>query len=173
MTTISKEKLLDIIKQNFATSPIPEKIVERTGGGTEPQRVINLCSGKEWPEIDSQSARQVWGSSSVGEALFYMCDEAFRYYLPAFLTIAIQSNSDDRQEICESIFTALGTQPSSVEDTGTLRPGIDNFLPQEKFAVSQFLKYCQEQTPSDDYMSHNDWLLSIYWKKFLSNNSSI
>jgi hypothetical protein len=123
----------------------------------EGHRVARVFRGRDWREVTYP-----WLSASYpGDRtaiLRFMQDEGFLYYLPAFLSLALDSEAGD---IADAVSYALTAPPASAADDGRrFHARISRLSGNEKAAVTAVLSHLAKQdgpgSPAQD-------ALQSYW----------
>lgn len=86
---MTKDDLIKRIKHDFPLLPLPSPVVDKLGGGFEPQLVQDYFQGKDWQEVARLLLRGY--ESSGGSCLVFMNVNAYCYYIPAYLLMSLQN----------------------------------------------------------------------------------
>jgi hypothetical protein len=155
MAATTTDQLVALLEAAFPSDTVPaaERIADRAGAvGDERTQVVDDYAGMRWTDISSE----VLGFNA--EALFFMTDEAFVYYLPAFIRKYLR----DRK--------AADLIPQNV--LGLLTPGGNDrwfralatclSTPQKLF-IAKFLEYVRDEHAY--YSSEAEAALASYWRQ--------
>lgn len=179
MSIIDTDILIDRIRAHFPVHPMPIVI----GEGAESYGVNSYFSGRTWPKVTIKSISED-GIDDVGAYLTFMTDEAFRYYLPAYMLMPLIEYSDDNSWIIEKTDWHL----IAYEDTHNLHwrsPDLtinqeklvcfDKFLPQQKTDIADYL-FHQIHHRGRDLITGNGLnedasrAFNSYWYQFASSS---
>lgn len=168
MTT---DELIDKITRAFANVPYPGDD-DLTAGtyGEEPEQLVRAFSGRtdRWA-LDADfldKAPDGWGS-----ALSFFSDNAFRFYLPAYLVADIRGEldiADPAVRLCSSLtVTGSAVKLAKVWGGGTMgdraRAEFDRFDAEQASAVTAYLEW---KLDADDYRDPSiEQALELYWWK--------
>lgn len=126
---MTKEPLISAIRQIFSVADMPSPSAIVQGSSGEEIIAKSLFIHKPWPAIDSQEL--IYYNNALG----YLTDQAFRYYLPAYMTLMLEDiYKADRTG--ESVINQL-TLPLEVDDLRLL-----NFVrnhPTDSVRMEEFL----------------------------------
>lgn len=129
----------------------------------EGHRVSAFFRGKDWREITYGSLRDHYpGDASA--CLHFMLDEAFRYYLPAFLLMALDPQAYDMAEHVCFVLTDPGPADAALHTR--FRARVAQLSAAEKDAVTAVLRFL-----ADDYdrkgepMNPARAALDSYWEQ--------
>lgn len=86
---MTKGDLIKRIKQDFPLLPLPSPVVNKLGGGFEPQLVQDYFQGKNWQEVARVLLRGY--ESDAGSCLLFMNADAYCYYLPAYILMSLEN----------------------------------------------------------------------------------
>lgn len=116
------------IEQAFAWRKKPEKVIAPSPATTTEQEDALWFAGRDWRDITAQD----WHAHR--DAFYAFTPEAFAYYLPSVLRLALQSNAADLLP-ADALLSILDRSPSIenwddflVTRLGTLRPAECNVL---------------------------------------------
>lgn len=135
----------DLIGTAFASRPHPgdENIAhtDRRYPDYEGHRISDFLRGKTWQQITSETLLQDYQGDPRGP-LFFTTDDGFRYYLPAFLLMALDPQGE---EITDSLVFAL-TAPGKhkEEDLQRFHERMEKLTSDERAAVICTLHYLVE-----------------------------
>ena len=119
------------------------------GSHLECMQVADFFRGKSWKDITLQCLRTYRGDGSA--CLSFMSPEAFRYYLPAYMLIALD-NYGEADLIADSAVNALTPQPR-----GPLQrfweERVSEFTRDQKRAILAFLRHMAAAHEAD-YPAH-------------------
>ena len=157
--------LVQMIERAFSERPPPlrsEILSNPPGAHLEADQVADFFSGKPWVSIGLAVLQHDYrGDSSA--CLSFMNSIGFRYYLPAFMLIAVRAYSvadTCRDSAINELIPLAGYESWWMERVG-------GFTEQEKEAITQFLNFMQE-FHGDDYPSRGPTealqALKVAWK---------
>ena len=166
------------IRRAFAEvpRPAPDAIATRTSAflkyeDEEGRLVERFFAGRDWRDMTFQV---IWdGCESPGDAaLTFMAPEAFRYFLPAYILIALEEY-DISDVTAETAI--LGLIPDRLNFTGNADdPGswfgrnVGGFTDEQRRAIAGFLLAMQEAYGQDFSQDSSPMAaLERYWARFL------
>ncbi|MGH7208827.1 MAG: DUF6714 family protein [Nitrospiraceae bacterium] len=135
-------KLKEQVRSAFADVPYPgdKNIVQ--GSSLEAKEIESFFKGKRWEEITLESLKtNPPMDSSAG--LSFMTKEAFQYYLPAYLMIAIDHKSE-ADVIPEFTIRALCIPEIPKPDRDRYHLRVENFTAAQRRAIKAVLEYVRE-----------------------------
>lgn len=145
-TSNRAEELRDLIVNAFASRSYPGDDRIALSNPRHPDyeghRVAAFFRGRDWRAVTGPAlASSYEGDPSA--ALRFLRDEGFLYYLPAFLTIALDPQAGD---IADSVSYAL-TAPGSdrAEDRQAFRARMSRLSDAEKNAVTAVLRHLSDR----------------------------
>src|SRR3989344_3320707 len=161
---MDKAKLIEEIQQAFSSGQYPSdaaivldspyaKIYPDYEGNT----IAKVFKGKKWQEIDPDAlARQ---NAAPG----FLTQEAFHYYIPAYMMLMIQ-DIDKADILVEIIINKL--TPLSENELGESFVKADLFTKEQGACIKHFLQYLQDANP--DFFENKEPTIAIerYWKNF-------
>jgi hypothetical protein len=131
---------------------------DNTGRHLECNQVRDFFCRKRWEEISHPVLRTYAGDESA--CLSFMSPVAFRYYLPAYMLVAID-HYDDADVTANSAVNALIPQTSKgLAEFWTDRTS--GFSDHQKGAIVAFLSF-MEGNHGSDYLSHGPKQALQYW----------
>ncbi len=151
------ENLKQQIETAFADAPRPAD--DRIGYDPDDWASAELAStfkGKHWKELTP--AELQYNSST------FLSSEGFHYYLPAYLTAALDDYGDllPRMVYSLNIRNSSSTRDQELDDRRLER--FERLSPAQKRAVRAFLEYARDETPGYFVGSKAPLLaLSQYW----------
>jgi hypothetical protein len=129
----------------FANRPYPgdDRIADadRRYPDYEGHRVSAFFREKDWREISFASLRNGY-VGDVTATLHFMVDEGFRYYLPAFLLMALEPQAREMVETLCFVLTDRGEEGG--EDSRRFHARMAGLLTEEKAAVVDVLRFLAE-----------------------------
>ena len=108
----------------------------------EGHRVAAFFRGKDWREISYASLLNDY-QGDASAALHFMLDDAARYYLPAFLLMAMDPEADDMAEHVSFVLTDPGPADAALSERFHAR--VAGFTSAEKAAIRAVLRYLADQ----------------------------
>lgn len=149
--------LRDEIAEAFASRPYPGDagIVDAKEGcqGYEGEETRSLLAGHTWQEVVEEESSY---HQRLNECVFFLNVEGFAYYLPAFLTLAL--DFDDPHGLGDTLVFKLWSLP---EDLASI------LAPAEKRVVVRFLETIAQEWDERNY-TRNDARVALdhYWAYF-------
>jgi Family of unknown function (DUF6714) len=158
-------KCREVLEKAFANRPYPGDDNIGRSGDYEGQQVADYFKGKDWRQINLETLlrdRQV--DSHAAFAL--MTPEGCRYYLPAFLLMALEPNS----EIVDSLMSDLtAPDPNDPEKGGWfywLHRRAEGLTADERAAVIYTLRCLSERYDREEYpYNPAKKALESYWDR--------
>ena len=86
---MTKDKLLSLVCDAFADLQMPRGDRIASSAELEPQAIQTLLFGRPWTTVDAALLLSYDQNADMGAMPFFLSPEAFRYYLPAFLTLIV------------------------------------------------------------------------------------
>src|SRR5262249_32601998 len=148
-------KLCDKITADFPSEPVPDPIVPpRTDGRVhlEAQGIEQFFRGKKWTEITLASLRKDYrGDPSA--CMTFMTPQAFRYYLPLFMTICLEHGIDADMILLSTIWR-LTRGHSPLQDDRWMSERYSFLSKLQEQDIAEFLlvmrDYCEPLLPGND-----------------------
>jgi hypothetical protein len=150
-----KKQFLEVLDKYFNT-PFYKKLLASDNIDEERQQIIAEFSGIEWRKINPDIIL------SNCQSLFFFSDEAFRYYLPAFMRVCFTVKNAN--EVKGVVLSSL-TPP---KDNLSLNKFIDvmsKFGNVQKGAILLFLEILKEEQENFPAYSLNK-IINQYWYQF-------
>lgn len=125
------------------------RIYHATGGA-----IVCVVAGRPWTTVDAALLRSYGEYGDTGARPFFLSTEAFRYYLPAFLTFIVAHYSEAGTLIDALLFK--------------LKKASDDLAPYtysqpQRLAIVGFLEYLKENYPDDAIMGREiDKALTVW-----------
>lgn len=160
---INKNNLLQLVKDAFSETPyLAIKNIaykNQYDENYEGNQMANFFRGKTWQQITLKSLQDEYNGDGSA-CLCFMSSEAFRYYLPAYMIIAINEYLE-ADVIRDSAIYAL-SPPADNDLIESWNEKISNFSDKQKEAIIKFLQFIHE-----NYKINDDSLNSAltYWNK--------
>lgn len=166
------EHLKKKIKESFAQAEYPgDWALVGSREGNEPVQVAQEFQGKtDWRTLDGRFLDKA--PRGLGTALSFFSDEAFRFYLPAYL---IADLNGDLQSVHPLQYLIDGvTDDSLTEKISARRFGERTWFDAARFkfsifsraeadAIKQYLRFKQTTTESKDEKKAIDEAMKNYW----------
>lgn len=130
---MTEAELITLIRSTFPSEPLPTIVVTASDGTDEAILARKMLSGHNWHSLSFADMAPHWEGANVADALTFLTPEAFRYYLPAFMLLALE---EGKQKTVESI-------NSLINNLGGLMNGP---IPDYKLSVLQGFSVAQKQT---------------------------
>jgi hypothetical protein len=162
------ELLRSLVEEAFSPRSYPggDRIADEGRlPGEEAQRVASFFQGKDWRQVSRAALRDRY-PGDPSEALRFMFDEGFRYYLPAFLLIALEPEGE-ADEITDALCFALtDPAPRAREDSRRFHARMAG-LSRERAAVTGVLRHLADRydRAGEPDNSARD-ALDSYWELF-------
>ena len=148
---MNKNKITLLIKEAFSNIAYPgdNNICYKNNYGRdyEGNQMAMFFRGKTWEQITLKSLRDEYNNDGSA-CLSFMSPEAYRYYLPAYMIIAI-NEYEDADVIGDSAIHAL----SFPQDNELIKFWIQrnsNFSDKQEEAITKFLQFMHENHELDD-----------------------
>lgn len=142
-----------------AEAPIPESVAPGEPW-SEAGRITAFFGGRRWEDVDLGALRdQYRGDGSA--CLYFMSAEAFRYYLPSYMVIALE-DYDDADVVGQAAVNALTptTNPSLAGDEAVR---YDGFTRPQRRAIVAFLELMQHRHGDDFLLGELERALA-FWR---------
>jgi hypothetical protein len=108
----------------------------------EGHRVAAFFRGRDWRAVTGRALRSEYEGDPTA-ALRFLRDEGFLYYLPAFLTIALDPQAGDIADAVAYALTAPG--PDAAEDRQSFQARMRGLSEAEKNAVTAVLRHLAQR----------------------------
>jgi hypothetical protein len=158
------------IAEHFSTTPYPgdKNIVSEESYHLEKRQVAEFFRGRDWCDIDLQTLRREYrGDESA--CLIFMTPEAFRYYLPSYLMICIDSY--ELADITYDTTIRRLTRPTRTDDVEWFAERFVPLAPEQAVDIARFLNLMHrlhEPPEGTDRLGQDAKLaLDRYWGRFL------
>ena len=137
--------LRGLIDEAFAARPYPggDRIADLGRlAAAEGRSLSEFFQGKDWRQVSLASLRDRYpGDPAV--ALRFMLDEGFRYYLPAYLLVALEPEAEDITDaLC---FALTDPAPRAKEDSRRFHARMAGLSLREKAAVTGVLRHLADR----------------------------
>ena len=159
------QQLIDILEAAFPLGPLPEMSLHQAQ--LADQSMSREISEKEWDAAGAVDAGRNWQEFADEElmvcevALAHLEEEAFVYYLPAFLRFAVRHCAAGWPDPTESL---VGSAVFSVTHRSPYSLGRYKRLnPEQRAAVVAFLEFMAENG-NDNERPQAEKALKRYWK---------
>ena len=159
---MTKEDLISDIRAAFGFSEPPRDIVTTMGGGSEPTHIVGYFTGKRWSEITIKKAADDRYSGDLSSALLFMTDEAFKYFLPAYLLMLL-NEIDTADLIVERVFYRLTLPAEEQADRAACEKKFDLFSIEQKQLIARFIA---NQVSTLHYNEEAKKAYISYWYQF-------
>lgn len=127
---------------------------------SEDAYVVSYFKGKRWTEVSFTDLRKNY-AGPPDACLSFMSPHAFRYYLPAFMVIAI-TDHDIADMVAHSALNAL-LPPEDEGQKSWWQKRVSGFTPTQREAITLFLEYLDVRS-SEDYPVYGPKQALKYWK---------
>ena len=130
-----------VIETAWTKAPYPgDENLRGGGGGLEAEQVADFLRGKEWKDVSLTSLQ----SEYVGDGsacLSFLSAAAYRYYLPAYMLIAVD-HYDDADVIADSAWSSLSpSYPEGSEMYVWWHDRVSGFSSEQIRAIVEFLRF--------------------------------
>lgn len=159
---MTKEEIISGIHAAFGASEPPKDIVTTMGGGSEPTHIVSYFTGKIWSEITIKNASDDRYSGDLSSALLFMTDEAFKYFLPAYLLMLL-NEIDTADLIVERVFYRLTLPAEGQADRAACEKKFDLFSREQKQLIARFIA---NQVSTLHYNEEAKKAYFSYWYQF-------
>ena len=166
---MNSDQLTSKIEEAFSELPKPEKediAYDKSGNHLECNQVAEFFEGKSWKEINTAL---LW-DEYIGDGsacLSFMNPKAFKYYLPAYMTIAI--NEYDQADVVadSAIFALLPNKEGDLEGWWSER--IRTLDSKQTSCVILFIDYMLKNH-KDDYLDNSLDEANKFWVEKWNND---
>lgn len=162
VVTVNQQVVVQLIRDTWADARYPgdDKIADDTSGyHLECNQVAAFFRGKDWHEITLRELARYDGDGSA--CLSFMSPSAFRYYLPAYMLIALEDYSDADVAAYSAIHCLNPQLNTSLADFKAKR--FELFSADERQAIVAFLSFMQREHGQECYWYGLKDTLS-YWE---------
>jgi hypothetical protein len=151
----------------FASRPYPgdDRIAEsdRRYPDHEGRRVSEFFRGKDWREVSFAALRDGYAGDATA-TLHFMTDEGFRYFLPAYLLMALDPQGGEIVETLCFVLTDRGTE--GAEESRRFHARMAGLSAEEKAAVADVLRVLADAYDREgDPVNPARAALSSYWER--------
>ena len=135
----------------------------------DPAFAIQMFLGRKWVEVSPTYANSAANFHRVHAGFFHLTAEAFQYYLPALLVLALDE-SNSMADGCEpaewSLQLAQLLDPEPVRLWGDyFKDRFDPLTAQQKKVTAEIIKYIQESNSNLGYPKVSS-SCAAYWSQF-------
>jgi hypothetical protein len=149
------DRLKTSIHTAFSELPVPESIIEITGGDTETREMLRAALGeRRWSQIPSDVL------CTHHDALFFLSPPGLRYLLPAFVIASLER---PEMHLVEALVLAL-TKPEEPSDERRFLEAMSPLSETQRAAVISFLEYLREEEPQNWPDDEPGKALRSFWK---------
>jgi hypothetical protein len=128
-------------------------------GCLECPEIAKAFRGRRWDAVPLETLRY------HHEALFLFTDEAYRYFLPAYLTATVKSYKK-AGNISHSVVFSLRPRPKDDPELKRFRARMGGFSKTQKVAIRAFLEHMVAEHDEDDPLHDVPRALGRYWARF-------
>lgn len=162
MATLTHNELIRLITEAFPEQPIPTKIAETYAGEGDGFEADRLYTGRTWKSLSIEDVLATYENGSPAQSLYCLTDEAYRYYLPFFLTFAIQAKVSGANNYLttDSLMYSFSEKPD-----GWVAKKLAGCTLNQKHAIAMFLCFFKERGA---YLEEVETALAGYWGQFVS-----
>jgi hypothetical protein len=133
------------LAEAFADRPVPAVDVALTYGDPryvdeEGQRLGRFLRGRDWRTLDAAVLANDYPGDARVVPLF-LRPEAFAYFLPAFLRLAIEGVAEDDWEMADGLTFALTPDRSDGEQEAFFAERVSDLRPGERAMVRRVLEH--------------------------------
>lgn len=167
MVSIDKVQLTYLIKKSFSGLRYPgdNALVPDLDNHLEQQQVKDYFKGKKWEDITLGSLRTEYiGDESA--CLYFMTEQAARYYLPAYLLISV-IDYNDADVIIDSVISMLTPEEHDGSNLERFYSWVKGFSLEQCNVISLFLLYMAKNHSDYFFEGEPNIALECYWRKFL------
>ncbi|MCU0466347.1 MAG: hypothetical protein MUF38_17485 [Anaerolineae bacterium] len=156
-----RSELLNQITQVFPKQPYPKAqaiTLKDDVRGTEEYDTAQAFRGKSWQDLDTETVRY------YSVALHFFTPQAYRYFLPAYMTLCVTHYT----HVDMAVDTLIGTLRSPsvgdvhVEGRSRFQEVVTGLTDAQKGVIAHFLAYMGETHHKSDAIS----ALTRYWQLF-------
>ena len=155
---MSPRDVRTFILEGWSHAPYPGDdaiAYDQSGGHLECAQVAEFFRGKRWKDVTLAALRSYRGDASA--CLAFMSPEAFRYYLPAYMLIALDDYAE-ADVIADSALNML--TPGELRESWNERA--KGFSQRQREAILSFLNYLDTHHGAD-YPVHGPKDALRYW----------
>ena len=152
-----KSELVKQIRDAFADVPYPgDNHLSYNPEDLGANQIADAFRGKHWTEVPFETLLY------HNDALHFFTDEAFHFYLPAYL-LAVLERYDDADILPEMLVGVLTAPDPEAPDYSFFQQKFKSFTSAQEAAVKAFLEYLMKTYP--DHYRHNEPLAALqsYW----------
>ena len=181
MSLIEADELIRRIKADFPLEPLP---LLAYGEGSENYFANQLFKGKTWMELTTGYLHKenIDNRYDAGAILFFITDEAFRYYTPAYINMFFGSDYEESRWLFEHLIDRLSAyNPFSPRNNKEIYPSriecFSGFTENQKRDIADFLYHQTYFEGRNLYLNgtYNQWAKSAfdsYWHQFASQEAA-
>lgn len=166
MAAIDPTELKATIRRVFSSAEYPGDDHIAYGGEDhlEGQQVAEHFRGKQWSDIDLAFIRGYDEFADASACLSFMTDEAFRYYLPAFLLVTLEDFADAGLVAATTVSKLAPWRDESDEAMKSfVERRLSGFTPAQREAIGKFLEHMSDTHRDDLEGDELDRALS-FWR---------
>ncbi len=150
------ETVYEKIHESFDNIPYPgDKNIGAHPPGVclETDAVVEFFHGKQWQDITLEELQEGY-KGDASACLDFMTPDAYRFYVPAYMLIAL-SNYNDADVIADTAINSFIPPDESSDDMYQWwEQRIGGFLLEQREAIIAFLEYMQD-AHAEDYPIHS------------------
>lgn len=154
-----------IICKAFAQIPYPgdNYIVDNyPWDDSERNAVLEYFIGKSWGDINYKRLNHDY-EMDPSACLSFMSDQAYRYYLPAFLLLCLESYDEADIIVNNVIYSLSPPEDSHSNAMKKFLSRMSEFTLEQKTSIRSFLEYIQELHGNDFPKNEPASALKKYW----------
>ena len=161
----ARDALVRQIRSAFSDVEYPGDdgiVPDHVGYDPDVDEVAEALAGKRWQDVTSEDI------ASLRDGLCFMTSQAFRFYLPAYLTASIL----DYEEADTAVFCTvmLLTQPRpgdrgyKARQDAWFQERVEAMTAGQQAAIRRFLEYMGTEHSDDDPLGEIEEALRRYWR---------
>jgi hypothetical protein len=153
---------LDEILASFSSVPYPGDENISIGASIEAQYVAHYFKGKRWSDLTVEALRNDY-EGDPSACLSFMTHEAFRYFLPGYLKMALI-----QYDVADAIFdTVLFKLGGAANENTDLRLIVEGYNQAQLKAIAQYLQLLSAKICKFYPVDEAAAALDEFWGKYL------
>ena len=171
----SINELRELITSQFQTKPLPTSLTDYSD--TEPlpstsdyqsdeQAAYQALRSHSWPEIDYDYLKTHFPQGNPHEVFFYISDEAFCYFLPAFMLMAIEATEDMPLAGIDAAASLLIMLNDVASGQNYMVQRLSRLTDPQKAVIAKFLLFIQSVYVNKQLDKEANAAYDHYWYQF-------
>ncbi len=160
------DRLINEIEHAFSSVEYPgdEALIETRGAHLEKEGVRDFFRGKNWREINLDGLLNEFNQDHSA-CLWFMSDQAVRYYLPAFMKIALME-FDKSDLLADQVVHLLTPERLAGTEFERFLSLVHPFSDEQKSAIAHFLSYMKKYHEHDISEPTPSVALNRFWSRY-------